>query len=164
MPRGRPKKTAGRNTKLTSGLQSELLAMLTTGAYIEHACKAVGLHPATYYNWINLGQEYANDLELGKTPNKKSRVFFEFFEAVERARARTATRVVGLVMRAAEKDWRAGAFWLERSFPKEWGRQRLEVSGPDGEPIEVESSSSNVLIVLPHNSRDALPGGEGGDD
>jgi hypothetical protein len=142
MPKKRKK--VGRTTELTPQVQSELLTMLTTGAYIEHACQAVGIHPATYYNWMNRGQTYKDTLESGEKLVKDDKPFFEFFEAITRARARTSTRVSGLVMKAAEKDWRAAAWWLEQSFPKEWGRKRLEVTGEDGGPVRTVAAVVNV--------------------
>lgn len=151
---GRPRKRLGRKTILTPQLQTELLGMLSTGAYIEHACQAASISVANYYNWMNWGEDYAQALETDEKPNPKHRVYFEFFEAVMRVRSRVATRVSGLVLKAAERDWKAGAWWLERSFPEAWGRQRVEVSGPDGEPIDVRGSTSNVVIMLPHNGRD----------
>lgn len=42
-------------------------------------------------------------------------------------------------------DWRAAAWYAERNNPKKWGRrQAIEVSGPDGGPIQVASPVERV--------------------
>ena len=32
-------------------------------------------------------------------------------------------------------SWQAAGWYLERKFPDKWGRQRLELTGPDGGPV-----------------------------
>jgi hypothetical protein len=127
MPKKRKK--IGQPTALTPAVQSELLTMLTTGAYIEHDCQAVGIAPSTYYLWMSRGQAFKDAVASGEKPNKLDEPYMEFLEAMTRARGRTSTRVSGLVLKAAERDWRAGAWWLERSFPNEWGRKRGRTAG-----------------------------------
>lgn len=129
------KRKIGRTTELTPQVQSELLTMLTTGAYIEHACQAAGIGTRSYYRWMERGENYENAIQDNQNPDKADLEFWHFWQAVTRARARTSTRVSGLVLRAAEKDWRAAAWWLEHSFPNEWGKRRVEVTGADGGPI-----------------------------
>lgn len=37
---------------------------------------------------------------------------------------------------------------LERRWPEEWGRRRVEVSGPDGDPIPVEVRAQSLVAAL----------------
>lgn len=51
---------------------------------------------------------------------------------------------------AAVLMWR-----LERRWPAEWGRRRLEVSGPDGEAIPVEVRAAGLVAALRQHQGDA---------
>jgi hypothetical protein len=62
-----------------------------------------------------------------------------FFEDVEAARAASEVRAVTQIQQAAmDGTWQAAAWYLERSQPGRWGRQRVELSGPNGGPVQVE--------------------------
>jgi hypothetical protein len=43
----------------------------------------------------------------------------------DQAEAILEIELVGIVSRAAEKDWRAARWLLERRFPERWGPQRV---------------------------------------
>jgi hypothetical protein len=85
-------------------------------------------------------------------------VYVDFVEAVEKARAQSEMRNVGLIQKAAvDGTWQASAWWLERSFPKRWGRSdRVEHTGADGGPLEVQVTmdelEEKVGQLLSHRS------------
>lgn len=115
----------GRPDRLEPKRAEEILGYLRAGNYVETACALAGVHPSTFYRWI----ERADD-------EKSDPKFREFRDAVTRARAEAEARNVALVQRAASDDWRAASWYLERSFPTKYGRRdRVEHSGPDGGPI-----------------------------
>jgi hypothetical protein len=60
-----------------------------------------------------------------------------FRERTTRARAQARVAYAAVIRRAVnEGDWKAAAWFLERSEPEEWTkRQRLEHSGPGGAAI-----------------------------
>ena len=41
-------------------------------------------------------------------------------------------------------NWKADAWFLERSAPSRWGRTRVEVTGKDGEPLHPPGPAINV--------------------
>ena len=41
-----------------------------------------------------------------------------------------------MIRAAAAKDWKAAAWLLERRYPEQWGRRRVEVGSPDRKPVE----------------------------
>lgn len=55
----------------------------------------------------------------------------------------STTRTSALVPNAAVLMWR-----LERRFPDRWGRQRVEVTGVDGGPLEVVSPRETIVAQL----------------
>ena len=122
----------GRPTKLTPELQADLVRALASGAYIEAACQYVGIAPQTYYGWI--AKAKADDSE----PE-----YLEFMEAVEKARSAVTLRMAGRVLAAADDgSWQAGAWWLERSHPDQYGR-RTNLAGPNGGAIEVKTDDED---------------------
>ena len=122
----------GRPTKLTPELQTALIKALSSGAFIEAACEYVGIDPGTYHRWMAKGAEEDTDPVYG-----------EFREAIKAARAAVTLRMAGRVLEAADDgSWQAGAWWLERSFPDQYGR-RTNLAGPNGGAIEVKTDDDD---------------------
>lgn len=142
----------GRKPKLTPELQEQLANVIAQGNYADTACSYIGLSKTAFYNW----------LAEGKKPNAKKK-YVEFVEAIEKARSVAQMRNVQVIQQAAqgkagdpdkgikgiEPDWRASAWYLERAFPKEYGRQeRVELSGMDGGAINVAVDTKTALLEI----------------
>jgi predicted aldo/keto reductase-like oxidoreductase len=122
---GMTKNKKGRPIKLTPELQEELVKVIRAGNYIETACAYVGINKTTFYDWLKRG---AREKErLAKNPNarpKKSEApFVELSNAIEKALAQAEIRDVAIIGKAAEENWQAAAWRLERKFPERWGRK-----------------------------------------
>lgn len=117
---------------------------------------------------IEAGLTDTQRTENGDPPAHLERRYLEFSDAVERARARAEEKHLANVQRIAlggqvieeEEvidpesgkvigrkrkyhlgDWRASGFVLERAHARNWGRrQTVEVSGPEGGPVQVDAS------------------------
>lgn len=162
-----------RRTRLTKDLQGQIVAALATGVTEDAACRTVSLHPSVYYRWKQRGR-LAETHWTRLTPEQQRLevLYKEFYEAVTRAWHQSHTRLAGAVLSAAvphetverivvrkangeveettrtrrEWDWRAAMTILERRFPEDWGkRDRVEVSGPDGGPVQVEAAAVQAL-------------------
>lgn len=135
-------KKTGRPTKLTPDVQDRIIQALQAGNYQDVACRFAGIAPATFYRWMEQGEDPDADPIYG-----------EFREAVERAKSVAEVRSVAIIQQAAQNGtWQAAAWYLERSAAKRWGRQeRVEHSGPEGGPITL----ANMAKLLRE--------GEGGD-
>ena len=122
----------GRPTKLTPELQADLVRALASGAYIEAACTYVGIDDGTYRRWMAKGAEEDAPEE-----------FRAFRVAVEKARSAVTLRMAGRILAAADDGtWQAGAWWLERSHPDQYGR-RTNLAGPNGGAIEVKTDDED---------------------
>lgn len=96
-----------RPTKLTPELQDRLCEVLRAGNYIEAACAYVGIDSSQYRRW-----------------HEKN---YTFRTAVDTARAQAEVGSVARIRKAGQEgDWRADAWWLERSFNDRWGKQVSE--------------------------------------
>lgn len=154
----------GRPTLLTPEVQEQILAALAVGAAQAHAAECAGIGESTFYRWMERGEEEDAPEE-----------FREFREAVTRTRARAAVDAVQLIQRIAvggqvtkettrtyrdpdtgerveetevvraPPDWRAAAWWLERAHPAQFSRPRVEVTGPDGGPVQVQEETLAAL-------------------
>ncbi len=145
-----------RPTKLTYELIEEISNWLKMGYYQEDAATMVGISPSTYYEWMKKGDkatEKEDEKILGtgeESPDSLAvsegieivDMFQEFSEAVKKARAEAEGAHIRNIRRASDNGvWQASAWWLERSFPKKWGkRSSLEIGGEGGEPIKFQIS------------------------
>ena len=121
-----------RPTKLTPDVQEAIVDGINAGLTFRLSCARAGVNPATFYRWLGTG-ETAN---VGR--------YREFCDAVERAKADSALRLVSQITLQAPADWRAAAFMLERRFPDDYGR-RTEVTGKDGGPVKVDTKTQHVF-------------------
>jgi transposase len=145
-------------SKLTPERQSRIVEALTQGNYMETSARYAGITPQGMYKWLNRGNAERSRINDGDEPQPKENVYVDFVEAVEKARAQSEMRNVGLIQKAAvDGTWQASAWWLERSFPKRWGRSdRVEHTGADGGPLEVQVTmdelEEKVGQLLSHRS------------
>ena len=70
------------------------------------------------------------------------------FNAVERAKADSALRLISQITLQAPTDWRAAAFILERRFPDDYGR-RAELTGKAGGPVQVDTKVQTQHVFQP---------------
>jgi hypothetical protein len=105
---------------ITEDVEKLLLQALEAGSPIRLACQYAGIGHETFY------------AELKRNPDISDRV--------SRARAKAAIRNLALIQQAAPTDWRAAKEALLLSFPEYFGKQRVEVSGPDGEPVATKTT------------------------
>lgn len=126
-----------RPTKLTEERHDAIVEAIREGNFAQVAAASNGITEQTYYNWLKRGQ---TDLASEDVDTQQS-IYAQFFEAVKAAEAEAEARMVHLLQR--EDKWQRRAWWLERRFPKRWGqKQSVELSGPDGGPVEVDSKAA----------------------
>jgi len=130
IPTGRERlsKPQGRPPKLNDETHEIIIMALRAGNYLEVAAAHAGVHRETVFAWLRKGKE------------QSSGIYHNFHHAVTRARAAAEIRDVANLAKAGSEDWRASAWRLERKHPDRWGKQdKLELSGPDGEPITTQA-------------------------
>jgi hypothetical protein len=121
--------SGGQLDGLTPAVQERVCQALRAGAHMEQAATFAGVHRATVHRWLARG-------ESDDAPER----FRDFAAAVREAEAGFEIASLALIARAGDEDWRARAWLVERRHPRRWGRRKaLELSGPDGEPIQLEA-------------------------
>ena len=141
-----PPNKRGRKTLLTPERLEAIQTMLRAGAYVDTACRSVGITTTTFYNWIQRGNVQRERLNAGLETEPDEKPFLEFLDAVEEA---DAEGIIGHLMNidhaAKNGTWQASAWILERKQPRKWGRfDRTEVSGPDGGPIHINVTTEEL--------------------
>lgn len=96
----------GAKSILTPPLQKRICESLEKCNTIKTACEACGIGERTFYDWMKSNPAFA--------------------AAVYRARSRSKAKLVRVITNAAPNDWRAAAWILERSWPKEYARVTVE--------------------------------------
>lgn len=141
----------GRPTKLDQKVQDDIVLMLKMGNYIETAAAFAGISKTTLYSWMRRGREELERVEEGKGRKirKAEEPYVDFLNAVEKSMAEAEIRDVQIIYNAAKSDWKASAWRLERKYQDKWGRKdRTEVTGKDGGPIEIDDPREVLLNKL----------------
>lgn len=112
----------GRKHALTPEVHAAIVQALGAGSYAEDAARAAGVSPATYFRWMSEGEA-----DLAREEESPCR---EFYEAASRAKANARLAAIAHVRSHMKDDWRAAAWYLERTQPDKFGRvDRLHHSG-----------------------------------
>jgi hypothetical protein len=121
----------------TPEVQERVCQALRAGAHMEQAAAYAGIDRSTVYRWRMRG-------EADNAPQR----FRDFAAAVGEAEAGFEIASLALIARAGDEHWQARAWLLERRHPKRWGRRKaLELSGPDGEPIQLDALGLNPSLL-----------------
>ena len=123
--------------KLTRMIQQRMVKAIEGAALVEDVADANGISPTTFYRWMQLGAE----------PDAP-REFREFREAVKKARAVSSVALVGIIRRAAIKNWTAAAWLLERRRPDLWGRPFRQTGNFDLSKLTTDELLTMEALLL----------------
>ncbi len=139
--------------KLSDNVRARLAECLRLGMHPSAAAQGMGIARETLERWVGNGKRDA-ELELA-TPYAK------LYTALAAATAEAEETALRNLQTAAEepKHWMANAWFLERRFPKRWGKQtQTQITGPDGGPVKHQVA---VLMVSPEKLSAAMALTEG---
>ena len=123
---------AGRRTKLTPELQTQILNAIKAGNYDYIACMYAGIHKSTFYRWMLKGEKARKGL------------YKEFCDSIKKANAQSEIGAVAFVRSAMQNDWRAAITYLERKLPYMWARkEKLDITS-DNKPLPLYDNDSNT--------------------
>ncbi|MGB4715514.1 MAG: helix-turn-helix domain-containing protein [Defluviitoga tunisiensis] len=117
----------GRKVKLTEEKIKTAVRLAEHGNTIKNIYGALGISKQTWYNWLDRGKK------------AKSGIYRKFYEEIEAAESRAEARFVTIISKAAEEEWQAAAWWLERKYPERWGKKdRFAFEGDEGMKIVIK--------------------------
>ncbi len=98
----------GRPTKFTPETRKKILWALRLGNFRKTAAEYAGISERTLCDWIYKGAEAG------------SGEYAEFCNDVIEAEQAAEVRALGVIQQAANRDWKAAAWFLERKFPQRY--------------------------------------------
>jgi len=148
-------------------IRSRFLAAVRNGSPLGHAANNSGWSDTSMFRAWTRGHDAAEAMAAGEPINSVDQAYYDFMVETKQARSAVAVRNTALIQKAAqggylirertrrlpggvvetERDyapveWRAADRLLTISFGNEFRESRqLEISGPNGGPVQVESSS-----------------------
>ncbi len=127
--------------KYTQAIAEIIVNAISRGASQALAAYAAGLGKNTVANWVTWGEE---ELEI----ELEGSVLAPFVVAYRKAEYEAASTWIERITTAMAADWRAAAWLLERRHPKDFGKGRVEVTGPEGGPVEIRAEGLVRIIEV----------------
>lgn len=132
------KKKNDRKRKITEDELRDLLIILETGGTYRLACDGAGFPYRTLMQWFE-------DVEQ----KEKESEYYDLVRLIKKARPKLAYKALHVIEQAALRDWKAAAWQLTNLYPEDVGpRKAIEVSGPNGGPIERHSTIEDARDLL----------------
>ncbi len=144
-----------RRLTLTPDVHAKVREALDAGAYQTDAAAYAGISPRTYWSWLERGRAAVDRIEAGEDVDETDEALAAFLHMVDGSRARVTVELAGCIREAAARDWRAAAWWLERSHPETYGKRSPGKPGTSREPfpLDPEGFAEHVDAVLDEAAR-----------
>ena len=123
----------GRPPSISPKVEKCILTALRRGSFLSTAAQAAGIPKQTAHDWMRRGAR------------QRRGVFHEFYERAVEAMAEGELRALEQVRAGADKDWKAGAWLLERRYRSRWARQ---VEPPPEGPSEKQTLHRHQHVHL----------------
>jgi hypothetical protein len=130
------KPRGGYPSLLTKDREEKLVDLLQRGHWVSPACAAVGISRTTFYEWRALGIQ---------DPKSK---YGKFLEKVNDAVAFAEARAIHVISTEADSNAEMMLKFMRIRHRKRWGENRLELTGKDGAPIQVESKIPDRMLRM----------------
>lgn len=161
--------STGRPTKLNLKVQTKIVKLLAEGNYVETAAASAGVNKSTLYLWLKRGARESQRLDKhpDAKPDAAEAAYLKFSNAIEKAEADAEATGVKLISAAADGQWQAMAWRLERKHPERWGRRdrmQHEHTGQIGAEVRFELPGNGRMqpAVIDATPAKALPAGRNG--
>lgn len=129
----------GRRTICTPELTERICEVLRNGNYVQTACEFVGISESAYHKWVSRGEAELARMEAEglDEPDPAKEPYVRFVEQTTHARSAARVKAITTIRQAADKDWKAEAWYLEHGHRDLWGKRRQEVDiTTNGEKVE----------------------------
>jgi hypothetical protein len=168
----RPPSQPGRKGKLTRRLLENVKNAVLAGSFDEVVCDLVGVSRNTWYKWMRLGHEIAQDFEnlaedweFDEEESSERKlamqqlnrdisdlIYYDFYRTVTESRAVAEIRLSTIVANASAKNPALALEYQKTRNPQRWARQKIEITdnrGPD------PNAPAKLLTAIPEVRRNA---------
>jgi hypothetical protein len=137
----------GRTPLLNAQTQERIVNAVRAGSYLDDAAALAGIGRATLFQWLGHGKDAQQKALNGDKLTDRERLYLDFTDAVETARAEAQLRNIAIIQKAAnEGTWQAAAWFLERTNPRKWGRhETVEVGIVEDQQVREVSEIALLL-------------------
>ncbi|MFD7504775.1 hypothetical protein [Streptomyces sp. NPDC059850] len=175
----RQKPQLGRPCLLSEEVEARLVAASRTGVAVELAAEMAGVSRSSFLAWMARGRAEVEAREAGEEPDPEAEEYAALFVKVRTARATAAARAMANIRRVADggittkittrrfrdsvtgeiveetvedrtsPDWRADAWYLERQFRDQYGKDAtlaVEITGL-GAPVGDDEQSVDLSAL-----------------
>lgn len=143
------RRPATKPSLLSDEIQTKVVDALRGGSWVKDAAEYGGISERRYHKWVSRGVDYDEHLEDGGEIIDGEDAYRKFALACNLARAEARVSA-SRSLRAAwvDGDWRAAAAFLAASDRGSWERvSKVEMSGPDGGPIELDVTATEMRLA-----------------
>lgn len=146
----RVRKKGGQVSHISTRCIDTISQALALGHHPEFASAGAGIKYTTLKHWLKKGKDDFDRLEVLELKGIPLRdedysLFFELYVRVQQALFESQDAPLKSISLAAKDgDWRAAAHFLERRFPKQWGKKLESRVENVGQP-----TTMRTLIVVP---------------
>ena len=119
-----------KRSELNMLLLGKLKAFVRAGNHLDVAARAAGVHPNTFFSWLQRGEKEVEDYRTAKISGKSHHkwselsLYAKLFDVVDKAVAQFEAKCVDAISNAGKKDWRAMAWLLERRHKVRWSEDK----------------------------------------
>lgn len=122
-----------RNNEITAEMLQLASEAMRLGMTNDLACQYIGISRSTFYRYLSRGK------------NEKGTLYRKFWDVISRGRAQCAAMQLARIQKAAQDDWRASAWIMERRFGY---HRQLDVRGEFAQTESMNLGDGNDLDQL----------------
>lgn len=124
--------------KLTEEFIQKACSLLEEGNYVCIVCDYMNVTEPTWYKWIKFGKEAESKKADNKKLDETDKLCLKFLRETKKAQAKAVARNITIIQKAAPDDWKAAAWFLERTKADLYGSKQNIVVSDDTEALDVE--------------------------
>jgi hypothetical protein len=134
----------GRKSKLTKSLIDKACKVLRAGNYVKTTCGYLSICESSWYDWIREGNTAIERDKKGIPVNDDEKLKIEFVQLTQKAQDEAIVRNIQIIQQAAQRNWQAAAWYLERTKPDLFAAQhKLTV---DATPAKLTLEEARKVI------------------